>query len=109
PRRESVCPLRSGSSGAQGAFRRTITMVTRFTLHSLALGLCIGALANCALAQDAQRLRYGTTNSIMNLPVWVAQDARLFVKHGLTNVEIIFIQSGTLITMGVVSGELNFS
>ena len=24
-------------------------------------------------------------------------------------VEIIFIQSGTLITMGVVSGELNFS
>ena len=56
-----------------------------------------------------QRLRYGTTNSIMNLPVWVAQDARLFVKHGLSNVEIIFIQSGTLITMGVVSGELNFS
>ena len=45
----------------------------------------------------------------MNLPVWVAQDARLFVKHGLSNVEIIFIQSGTLITMGVVSGELNFS
>ncbi|HEU5314235.1 MAG TPA: ABC transporter substrate-binding protein, partial [Candidatus Udaeobacter sp.] len=28
---------------------------------------------------------------------------------GLTNVEIIFIQGGTLITMGVVSGELNFS
>ena len=84
-------------------------MLTRFTLHSLALGLCIGALANFAFAQETQRLRYGTTNSIMNLPVWVAQDARLFVKHGLSNVEIIFIQSGTLITMGVVSGELNFS
>ena len=84
-------------------------MLTRFTLHSLALGLCIGALANCAFAQETQRLRYGTTNSIMNLPVWVAEDARLFVKHGLSNVEIIFIQSGTLITMGVVSGELNFS
>ena len=81
----------------------------RFTLRSLALGLCIGALANFAFAQETQRLRYGTTNSIMNLPVWVAQDARLFVKHGLSNVEIIFIQSGTLITMGVVSGELNFS
>jgi ABC-type nitrate/sulfonate/bicarbonate transport system substrate-binding protein len=81
----------------------------RFTLQSLALGLCMGALANLAFAQDAQRLRYGTTNSIMNLPVWVAQDARLFSKHGLSNVEIIFIQSGTLITMGVISGELNFS
>jgi ABC-type nitrate/sulfonate/bicarbonate transport system substrate-binding protein len=84
-------------------------MLTRFTLRSLALGLCMGALASFAFAQETQRLRYGTTNSIMNLPVWVAQDARLFVKHGLSNVEIIFIQSGTLITMGVVSGELNFS
>ena len=81
----------------------------RFTLRLLALGLCIGALSNFAFGQETQRLRYGTTNSIMNLPVWVAQDARLFMKHGLSNVEIIFIQSGTLITMGVVSGELNFS
>ena len=81
----------------------------RFTLRLLALGLYIGALSNFAFGQETQRLRYGTTNSIMNLPVWVAQDARLFVKHGLSNVEIIFIQSGTLITMGVVSGELNFS
>jgi ABC-type nitrate/sulfonate/bicarbonate transport system substrate-binding protein len=83
--------------------------VTRLSLRLLVLGCCIGAPANFALAQDTQRLRYGTTNSIMNLPVWVAQDARLFSKHGLNNVEIIFIQSGTLITMGVVSGELNFS
>ena len=84
-------------------------IVMRISLQSLALGLCIGALASFTFAQDTQRLRYGTTNSIMNLPVWVAHDARLFSKHGLTNVEIIFIQSGTLITMGVVSGELNFS
>jgi ABC-type nitrate/sulfonate/bicarbonate transport system substrate-binding protein len=84
-------------------------MVTRITLRSLALSSCIISLTTFAFAQDMQRLRYGTTNSIMNLPVWVAQDARLFSKHGLINVEIIFIQSGTLITMGVVSGELNFS
>jgi NitT/TauT family transport system substrate-binding protein len=83
--------------------------VMRFSAQSLALGLCIILLANFAFPQDTQRLRYGTTNSIMNLPVWVAQDARLFSKHGLTNVEVIFIQSGTLITMGVISGELNFS
>ena len=84
-------------------------MVMRISLQSLALSSCIISLASFAFAQDTQRLRYGTTNSIMNLPVWVAQDARLFSKHGLTNVEVIFIQSGTLITMGVVSGELNFS
>ena len=81
----------------------------RFILPSLALSACILLLVGFAFAQDRQRLRYGTTNSIMNLPVWVAQDARLFSKHGLNNVEIVFIQSGTLITMGVVSGELNFS
>ena len=85
-----------------------MTMCMRFILQSIAL-LCLGTLASTALAQNTERLRYGTTNSIMNLPVWVAQDARLFSKHGLNNVEVIFIQSGTLITMGVVSGELNFS
>ena len=84
-------------------------MSMRFVLPSLALGACILLLTGLAFAQERQRLRYGTTNSIMNLPVWVAQDARLFSKHGLNNVEIVFIQSGTLITMGVVSGELNFS
>jgi ABC-type nitrate/sulfonate/bicarbonate transport system substrate-binding protein len=84
-------------------------MVTRIILRSLALSSCIISPSSFAFAQDTQRLRYGATNSIMNLPVWVAQDARLFSKHGLTNVEVIFIQSGTLITMGVVSGELNFS
>jgi ABC-type nitrate/sulfonate/bicarbonate transport system substrate-binding protein len=66
-------------------------------------------LPGAAFAQAPERLRYGTTNSIMNLPIWVAQDARLFSKHGLTQVEVVFIQSGTLITMGVISGELQFS
>src|SRR5918994_2696965 len=84
-------------------------MVSHLVLRSLVLGLCLGAPTGFAFAQDGQRLRYGTTNSIMNLPIWVAQDARLFSKHGLSNVEVIFIQSGTLITMGVISGELNFS
>src|SRR3990172_1108639 len=84
-------------------------MTRRLILGSLALASCVAALASVVLAQDSQRLRFGTTNSIMNLPVWVAQDARLFSKHGLTQVEVVFIQSGTLITMGVISGELQFS
>lgn len=82
-------------------------MAKRFVL--LSVTLAIAALTSAASAQESQRLRYGTTNSIMNLPVWVAQDAHLFAKHGLNNVEVVYIQSGTLITMGVVSGELNFS
>jgi NitT/TauT family transport system substrate-binding protein len=83
--------------------------VRRITPQSVAFGLSALLLSSAALAQDTQRLRYGTTNSIMNLPAWAAQDARLFSKHGLNHVEIIFIQSGTLITMAVVSGELQFS
>ena len=71
-------------------------MVKRLGLRLLLFSSYMGALASFALAQDIQRLRYGTTNSIMNLPVWVAQDARLFSKHGLNNTEVIFIQSGTL-------------
>jgi NitT/TauT family transport system substrate-binding protein len=82
-------------------------MVARYI--QLSAIFLIAALTSAANAQESQRLRYGTTNSIMNLPVWVAQDARLFAKHGLNNVEVVYIQSGTLITMGVVSGELNFS
>src|SRR3972149_144481 len=84
-------------------------MTRRLILGSLALASCVAALESTVLAPESQRLRFGTTNSIMNLPVWVAQDARLFSKHGLTQVEIVFIQSGTLNTMGVISGELQFS
>lgn len=73
----------------------------------LAVGFCLAI--STAFAQETRPLRYGTTNSIMHLPVWVAQDAGLFAKQGLRNVELIFIQSGTLITMAVVSGELQFS
>jgi len=85
-------------------------MVKKFAVRLfLAVGLCMGILTTSVSAQEARRLKYGTTNSIMHLPVWVAQDARLFAKHGLPNVELIFIQSGTLITMAVISGELQFS
>jgi len=85
-------------------------MSQRSRNHGVAVFVLVAAFVTApAFAQETQRLRYGTTNSIMHLPVWAAQDARLFAKQGLPNVEIIFIQSGTLITMAVVSGELQFS
>jgi ABC-type nitrate/sulfonate/bicarbonate transport system substrate-binding protein len=61
-----------------------------------------------ALAQELRRIHYGTTASVSHLPVWVAKDAGLFAKKGL-NVEPVQIRGGALITMGIMSGQLQFS
>jgi NitT/TauT family transport system substrate-binding protein len=59
-------------------------------------------------AQELKRLRYGTTISAVNLPVWVAKESRLFAKYGL-DPEVILIQAGALTTLAIISGELQFS
>ena len=59
-------------------------------------------------AQDPRRIHYGTTNSTSHLPVWVAKDAGYFAKNGL-NVEPVQIRGGALITMAIMSGQLQFS
>ena len=59
-------------------------------------------------AQDLRRVRYGTTASISHLPLWVAKDAGYFTKIGL-NVEPIHIRGGALITIAIMSGQLQFS
>ncbi len=61
-----------------------------------------------AAAQELRRIHYGTTTSTAHLPIWVAKDAGLFVKNGL-NVEPVQIRGGALITMGIMSGQLQFS
>ena len=61
-----------------------------------------------AQAQDLKRINYGTSTSISHLPVWVAKDAGFFVKNGL-NVEPIQIRGGSMITMAIMSGQLQFS
>jgi NitT/TauT family transport system substrate-binding protein len=58
--------------------------------------------------QDLRRINYGTTNSTSHLPVWVAKDAGYFAKNGL-NVEPVHIRGGALITMAIMSGQLQFS
>ena len=65
-------------------------------------------LSNIASAQELKRLRYGTTISTVNLPVWVAKESRIFAKHGL-DPEVIMIQAGALTTLAIISGELQFS
>ena len=73
-------------------------------LHSLSWG----SFGNLVSAQELKRLRYGTTISTVNLPVWVAKESRLFAKHGL-DPEVIMIQAGALTTLAIISGELQFS
>ena len=64
--------------------------------------------SNYSRAQELRRIHYGTTASPANLPIWTAKDAGLFAKKGL-NVEPVQIRGGALITMGIMSGQLQFS
>src|SRR5215469_17792483 len=61
-----------------------------------------------ASSQELRRVHYGTSTSISHLPVWVAKDAGYFAKNGL-NVEPVQIRGGSLITMAIMSGQLQFS
>jgi ABC-type nitrate/sulfonate/bicarbonate transport system substrate-binding protein len=71
-------------------------------------GIVLLLVASQAHTQDLRRINYGTTTSSAHLPVWVAKDAGLFSKAGL-NVEPVQIRGGALITMAIISGNLQFS
>ncbi|MGH7875793.1 MAG: ABC transporter substrate-binding protein, partial [Candidatus Binatia bacterium] len=74
----------------------------------LAALFVLTALQSSARAQELRRIHYGTTSSTAHLPIWVAKDAGYFAKSGL-NVEPVNIRGGALITMGIMSGQLQFS
>jgi len=78
------------------------------SLAALLLGLLYALPSTQPQAQELRRIHYGTTSSTAHLPIWVAKDAGLFAKAGL-NVEPIHIRGGALITMGIMSGQLQFS
>ena len=79
-----------------------------FSLRCAYVQLALLVLYSFAPAQELRRIHYGTTTSTAHLPVWVAKDAGLFAKNGL-NVEPVQIRGGALITMGIMSGQLQFS
>src|SRR5215470_13846823 len=58
--------------------------------------------------EELRRILYGTTASPSQLPVWVAKDAGYFEKQGL-NVEPVQIRGGSLITVAILTGNLEFS
>src|SRR5262245_35298581 len=83
--------------------------MNRYRLITLMAAFCALLSAQPpASAQELRRIHYGTSISISHLPVWVAKDAGLFAKKGL-NVEPVQIRGGALITMGIMSGQLQFS
>src|SRR3972149_4421622 len=79
-----------------------------FSLRCAYVQLDLLVLYSFAPAQELRRIHYGTTTSTAHLPVWVAKDAGLFAKNGL-NVEPVHIRGGALITIGIMSGQLQFS
>ena len=87
----------------QGRFWTSVNkdMNLRYVGHILLLfaALLVGFGSSVATAQELKRLRYGTTISTVNLPVWVAKESRLFAKYGL-DPEVIMIQAGALTTLG---------
>lgn len=80
-------------------------LISQGSLSALWVLLVLYASAS---AQELRRIHYGTTSSTAHLPIWVAKDAGYFAKNGL-NVEPVNIRGGALITMGIMSGQLQFS
>src|SRR5437773_5705776 len=83
--------------------------MNRYGLITLMAVFCVLLLAQPpGSAQELRRIHYGTSVSISHLPVWVAKDAGYFAKNGL-NVEPVQIRGGSMITMAIMSGQLQFS
>ena len=76
---------------------------------SIAIFCCVALLAETPVfAQEQRRILYGTSTSLSHLPVWVGKDAGLFARNGL-NIEPVQIRGGALVTMAIMSGQLQLS
>lgn len=58
-------------------------------------------------AQNKVRLNWGAISGVMS-PIWVAQEEKLFKKHGL-DLELIHIASTSKAIQSMVSGEIQFT
>ena len=74
---------------------------------ALLLMIVVG-VSSTVHSQEKVRLRYGTTISLHNLPVWVAKSTGLFDKNGL-DIEVILVRGGALNIMGIVADRLQLS
>ena len=58
--------------------------------------------------QETERIKFAVTSPPHFLPIWLARDAGIFKKHGI-DIEIIYMRGGSLITMGILNGDLQLS
>jgi NitT/TauT family transport system substrate-binding protein len=59
-------------------------------------------------AQETERIKFAVTSPPHFLPIWLARDAGIFKKHGI-DIEIIYMRGGSLITLGILNGDLQLS
>jgi len=59
-------------------------------------------------AHGNEKIKFALTSPPHFLPVWLAKETGLFKKHGL-DVEVIYMRGGSLITVGILNGELQLS
>jgi len=92
-------------------FKKEVKEFVNGNLHmkvALLMSLLLLLAPGPAPAEELRRILYGTSTSTSHLPVWVGKDAGYFAKNGL-NVEPVQIRGGALITMAIMSGQLQFS
>jgi ABC-type nitrate/sulfonate/bicarbonate transport system substrate-binding protein len=79
------------------------------TFRLLAVGF-LGVLVFAAnlFGQETKQIRFAVTSPPHFLPIWLAADNKIFSKYGL-DVDVIYMRGGALITMGIISGELQIS
>src|SRR4029453_3854200 len=80
----------------------------RSMLGSLLVVFVVCGIAQPGWSQETKRIRFAVTNPPHSLPNWVAKECGLFSKHGL-DVEVIFMRGGSIITVGIMSGEMQLS
>ena len=78
------------------------------TLARLAVLLMFGYIAQPVSAQETRRFHFAVSTPVHYLPIWVAKEAGLYGKHGI-DVEVIWIRSGAMATMGILSGQMPLS
>src|SRR5688572_22815861 len=91
---------RTMRSAQKDCFRVTVVFV-------LAVWACLVCTAR-VFAQERERLKFALTSPPHFLPIWLARDTGLFKKHGV-DVEVIYMRGGSLITMGILNGDLQLS
>ena len=82
--------------------------ILRSALARVLVLFTVCGIAQQGWSQETKRIRFAVTNPPHFLPIWLAKDAGIFSKHGL-EVEVIFMRGGSLITVGIMSGELQLS